>query len=135
MRDKPTHYKDKIMKVQELAIAEKVKQEKMALSLGDEFEFLLEDCAVVGLQSYFSTNLGLSKSISVTPNKSKTNLSTKSNFTLSEEFIQILRNFYKVVNNQFIKKVVVEVGKSRKMSERQLEMICEEMAKYNEFEF
>ena len=123
------------MTVQELAIVEKAKFEKMALAFGDECEISLESCVNVGLQSYFDSNVGLSKNISVTPNKSKSNLSTKISYTLSEEFIIILRNFYKIVQNQFIKKVVIEVGQSKKMSERQLEMICEEMAKYTEFKF
>ena len=123
------------MTVQELATVEKAKTEKRALAFGDECEISLETCAIVGLQSYFDSNVGLSKSLSVTPNKSKSNLSTKISYTLSEEFIIILRNFYKIVQNQFIKKVVIEVGQSKKMSERQLEMICEEMAKYTEFKF
>jgi len=61
----------------------------------------------------------------------------KGTFTIfnieSESFIQKLRDFYVICKNPFVKKVMATVGIERKMTQKQMEVITDEMVKYPEF--
>ena len=59
-------------------------------------------------------------------------LSTSYYMTITnDELLNTLRQLYVNTKNSFVKKVVVSVGKSKKATEKQLEIIIEEMMKYN----
>ncbi len=49
----------------------------------------------------------------------------------NEELLNTLRQLYVNTKNQFIKKVIVTVGKSKIMTEKQTDIIIEEMIKFN----
>lgn len=64
-------------------------------------------------------------------------LGVKGTFTIfnidSESFVQKLRDFYVLCKNPFVKKVIATVGIEKKMPQKQMEVITDEMAKYPEF--
>ena len=49
----------------------------------------------------------------------------------NEEFLNTLRQLYINTNNTFVKKVVKTIGESKKITEKQIEIIINEMMKYN----
>ena len=56
----------------------------------------------------------------------------KISFTFdNEELINYLRSLYVNTKNSFVKKVVATVGKSKRVSERQLDIIVRDAMKYN----
>lgn len=71
------------------------------------------------------------KSISLSNGNIK-NLESYNSFVIvNDEVINTFRQLYSNTKSSFIKKVLVTVGKSKKMSEKQLEMIAEEITKFN----
>lgn len=50
-----------------------------------------------------------------------------------ENLIQKLRDFYSICKNDFTKKVISTIGQEKKMTQRQMEIITDEMVKYPEF--
>ena len=49
----------------------------------------------------------------------------------NEELLNTLRQLYINTKNEFVKKVIVTVGKSKIMTEKQTDIIIEEMVKFN----
>lgn len=49
----------------------------------------------------------------------------------NEELLNTLRQLYTTTKNQFVKKVIVTVGESKIMTEKQTDIIIEEMIKFN----
>lgn len=52
----------------------------------------------------------------------------------NENVIVLFRELYKLTSNNFVKSVLVSVGKNRKYTEKQLSVICEEMIKFENLE-
>lgn len=50
---------------------------------------------------------------------------------ISENLIQLLRDLFILTTNSFMKSVITTVGKSRKMSEKQLNLIKKEMLNFD----
>ena len=50
----------------------------------------------------------------------------------NEEILNTLRQLYVATKNNFVKEVVKTVGQSKKMSEKQLDIITSELVKFNQ---
>ena len=52
----------------------------------------------------------------------------------NENILQMLRDFYTIVQNKFVKDVIVSVGKAKQFSEEQMDVILEEITRYNKIQ-
>jgi len=50
-----------------------------------------------------------------------------------EKIIDLFRNLYKTTNNSFIKSVLKTVGTTKTFTEKQIDIICEEISKIDSF--
>lgn len=52
----------------------------------------------------------------------------------NEKVIELFRELYKMTNNNFVKSVLVSVGKNKKFTEKQIIIITDEIVKFNNLE-
>lgn len=61
---------------------------------------------------------------------SKTGLESRYEIT-NEEILNTLRDLYKSTRNNFVKGIIETVGKSKKFSHKQMDIICDELVTFN----
>lgn len=50
---------------------------------------------------------------------------------VNDDILSVLRSFYTVVRNRFVKDVIVTVGKTKRFTDKQMGVICNELVRYN----